>query len=620
MAEHATATAAAASPSASSGRLIPFKYSNRVVLNTILESGDGGFGFVGRRVVIGGWVKSSKEIMKETLPSKVDDRSAAASPGDVSCTEILQSRIPFIRSIIKILGGGNYSVREKFESAPKTPPSVAFLQVSDGSCASSLQVVVDSSIAPPSRLLPTGTCIVAEGELKQPSVEGKHAIELLAVKVLHIGTVDHDKYPLSKKRLPLNLLRESPHFRPRTTTVASVMRIRSALGFAVQTFSHNNGFVCVQVPIITVTDCEGFSEKFRLANFSDKVEKKEEQKVIDDTDGVSLETVQAAIEEKSNIVENLKRSESNREALLAATQDLRKTNELAKNLEAKEKSKSKNLLKDDKKASEEFFSHETYLTVSGRLHLESYACSLGNVYSFGPRFRAHRTESAKQVAEMWMFELEMAFSQLEDAMRCAEDLFKFLCKWVLENCSADMKFVLRRIDKTSIDRLESVISTSTEQISYTEALNVLRKAADKRGDSKLEWGTALTTEHLSYLVDEIYKRPVIVYNYPKQVKPFYVRVNDDGKTVAAFDLVVPKVGTLISGSQNEERLNMISSRIKELGLAEQQYEWYLDLRRQGTVKHAGFSFGFDLMVLFATGLIDVRDIIPFPITRGKLSN
>ncbi|XP_062081018.1 asparagine--tRNA ligase, cytoplasmic 2 [Humulus lupulus] len=632
--ESVSASASAASPAAAMVA-IPFKYSTRVVLKTILDSGDGrgGLGFIGQRVIIGGWVKSSKEVRKELVavaePPPVYQHAASPTPtptGDVSCSEILQSRIPFIRSIIKILGGGNYSVRDKFElpAAPRpAPPSISFLQVNDGSCVSSLLVVVDSSIAPPSQILHTGTCIVAEGEIKKSSAEGKHVIELRVERVLHIGRVEYDKYPLSKKQLPLHQLRECPHFRPRTTTVATVMRIRSALSFAAHTFSQNHGFLCVQVPTITITDSEGFSEKFQVTTgVFEKVSKKAESKMIDDTENISLEVVKAAVKEKSKIVEELKRTDSNREALIAATKDLQKTSELAAQLEAKEKSKPKSSPKaDHHTASENFFSSQTHLTVSGRLHLESYASSLGNVYAFGPRFRAIKTESPKQVAEMWTVEMEMAFSQLEDAMNCAEDFFKFLCKSLLDKCSEDMKFVLKRMDKNCIERLHLIILNSAQRISYTEALEALKKhVADKKVERKLEWGVALTTEHLSYLADEMYKRPVIIYDYPKQVKPFYVRQNDDGRTVAAFDLVLPKVGILVSGSQNEERFNVLSTRIKELGLAAEQYEWYLDLRRNGTVKHAGFSFGFDLMVLFATGLADARDVIPFPRSYGKINN
>ncbi|KAI5315398.1 hypothetical protein L3X38_044574 [Prunus dulcis] len=609
-----------------STQLTTFKYSNRVLLKTILERRDGGLELAGERVVVGGWVKSSKEVRKEPVPLIVGDhRPEEPEPrSDVSCAEILQSRIPFLRAIVKILGGsgGHYPLGEKLEAAvhKPPPPSTVFLKVSDGSCVATLQVVVESSLAPPSQLLHTGTCIIVEGLLQQSLVHGTNVIELRVDKVHHIGTVDYSKYSLAKKRVPLDKLRDFCHIRARTTTVASVMRIRNALDFAAHTFCQNHGFLSVQVPILTTTDCKGFSEKFQVTSLFGKAGEKEEpyHKAIAELEGVSLDVIKAAVKEKSNLVEELKRTDSNKEALAAAVQDLRKANELASQLEAREKTKPKTSQKvDNVKSSEDFFSSPTYLTCSGRMHLESYACALGNVYSFGPRFQADKEESPKHVAEMWMFEVELAFSQLEDAINCADDFLKFLCKWVLENCPEDMKFVSQRIDKTRADRLHSVISSSFERISYTEALDAIKKVTEKKIDTKIEWGAALTEADLSYLADEIYKKPVIIYNYPKEAKPFYVRLNDDGKTVAAFDIVVPKAGKLISGSQNEERITILTTRVKELGLAREQYEWYLDLRRHGTVKHSGFSLEFDLMVLFTTGLTDVRDVIPFPRSYGK---
>ncbi|XP_034916039.1 asparagine--tRNA ligase, cytoplasmic 2 [Populus alba] len=595
------------------------KYSNRVVLKTILEPSDKWREFLDERVVVGGWVKTSKELNQPAVPEPQQQTTEApnVSPGhkDVRCVEIFQSRIPIFRSIAKIFGGGGSShpVREKPEPAIPEPPqsSVAYLLVSDGSSVASLQVVVDSSVAPLSELLPTGTCILVEGVLQEPSTQAKHSIELKVEQILHIGKVEQDRYPLSKRRLPLEALRDCSHFRPRTTTVASVTRISSSLSFATQTFFHDKGFLYVQVPIITTTDGEGFSEKFQVTTVLGKDGKQ------NDTGGVSLEVVKAAVIQKSNLVEELKRSESNREALASAIQDLHKTNQLASQLEAKEKLKSGPSMKVDKPSFYgEFFSQQTYLTVSGLLHLESYACALGNVFSFGPRFRADRKESAKRISEMWMVEVQMAFSQLEDAMNCADEYFKFLCKWILNNCSEDMEFVSKRIDKSSSYRLESMISSSIEKISYMEAL---KKVAVKFKINE-EWGIALTPEHLSYLAEDVYRKPVIIYNYPKELKPFYVRLNDDGKTAAAFDMVVPKVGTIITGSQSEERIDMLNKTIEELHLPREQYEWYLDLRRHGTVEHSGFSLGFDLMVMFTTGLPDVRDVIPFPRSRGKANN
>ncbi|XVE78163.1 hypothetical protein DITRI_Ditri13aG0122000 [Diplodiscus trichospermus] len=617
-------------PKVTSSTLTPLVYSNRVMLKTILESRDGEMGLVGKTVVVGGWVKSSKEVKKEPAPSPpaaADPVPASPGPKESCCVEMLQSRIPFFRTIIRVLGGSASSpaVRQKLESLiPKPPPpSTFFLQINDGSCVSNLQVVIDSARVPVSagQILPTGTSILAQGVLEEPSAHGKQIIELKVEKLLHVGTVEQDKYVLSRKKLPLNSLRDYSHIRPRTTTVATVARIRSAIDFATHTFLQNHGFLHVQVPIITTTDSEGFSEKFQVTTLLGKPSKKEEQVGVSAAEGVSLETVKAAIKEKSSLVEQLKRSDSNREALVAALQDLRKTNELAQQIEAREKSKPVTAVKPDLvNFNEDFFGRPSYLTVSGRLHLESYACSLGNVYSFGPRFRADKTVSAKHVAEMWTVEAEMAFSQLEDAMKCAEDYFKFLCRWILDNCSEDMKFFSKRIDKSVTHCLEYIISCSYEKISYREAVEILRKVTDKAFETQLQWGVPLTAEHLSYLADEHYRKPITIYDYPKAVKPFYVRLNDDGKTVAAFEMVVPKIGKVITGSQSEERFDMLNTRIKEFDLSRDQYEWYLDLRRHGTVKHSGFSLGFDLMVLLTTGLTDVRDVIPFPRSHGKANN
>ncbi|XP_028777332.1 asparagine--tRNA ligase, cytoplasmic 2-like [Neltuma alba] len=613
------------SPAADATTLTPFKYSNRVLLKTLLERADQRPELIGQRVVIGGWVKSSQEVKKSSpITSSLhgDKKADESKTKDVTCVEIIQSKIPLIRSILEAFGGsGGCKKNESVTPKPTPPqPSTVYLMVTDGSSVASLQVVVDSSLAPPSKLRPTGTCILVEGFLKKPSAKGKRVIELEADRILHIGTVDPDKYPLSKKRLPLDMLRGFSHFRPRTTTVASVMRIRSAVSFATHSFFEHHAFFDVQVPIITTSNYEGFGKMFSVISLEQKADK-EKLNTIDEIEGINLETVKAAVREKSNLVENLKRSDSNREALVAAVQDLNKTNELASQLEARGKMKSASSFKADKiDSSEEFFSCQTYLTASGGLHLETYACALGNVYSFGPRFQADKTDSSKQAAEMWMVEAEMAFAQLEDSMRCAMDLLKYLCKWVCENCSEDMNFVAKRIDNACVSRLQQTVSGPSEIVSYRDVIDILRKVTDKNFETNIQWGVSLTTEHLSYLADNVFKKPVMIYNYPKEAKPFFLRVNDDMRTVAAFDLVVPKVGVIVSGSQNEERLDMIISRIKELGLPREKYEWYLDLRRHGTVKHSGFTLRFDLLILFITGLTNVRDVIPFPRSHGKIMN
>ncbi|KAM0005968.1 putative asparagine--tRNA ligase [Helianthus debilis subsp. tardiflorus] len=604
------------------------KYSKRVLLKTVLDRADGGVGLVDQRVVVGGWVKSSREMRKDPLPATQPpaggDTKPATGGKDVRCVEVFQSRIPFLRTIIKVFGGNTAHShnKEKLESVGPKPahPAISILQISDGSSTISLQVMADSSIAPPSQLMPTGTCILAEGVLQKPSLQGKHAIELKAERLLHIGIVDQESYPLSKKGLPLARLRDCAHFRPRTTTVASVMKVRNGLNQASHTFFQNHGFIHVEVPIITATNTEGFSDVFQVSTskHSTKEPKKEPPVSMDDTENISLETIKRSIVEKAKKVEELKRSDSNKEALDVAVQDLHKTNLLAAELEARLKSKSKQ--KSKSKPDDGFFSNQAFLTSSGSLHLESCASALGNVYAFGPRFQADKSESKKHLAEKWMVETEMAFSELEDAMNCAEDFLKFVSNWISENCYENLYFLSKRVDRTIIDRLNSLASTIFEKITYTTAVEVLSKVTDRTFETKIQWGVALTEGHESYLVDEFYKKPIIIYDHPKELKPFNVRLNDDGKTVAAFDVIIPKVGALIRGSQKEERLSHLTKRINELGLRKDQYEWYLDLRKQGTVKHSGFNVMFDVMVLFSTGLNDVRDAVPFPRHHGRVHN
>ncbi|KAI3776782.1 hypothetical protein L1987_46572 [Smallanthus sonchifolius] len=464
--------------------------------------------------------------MRKDPPSKVDV--------DVNCVEVFHSKIPFLRTFIKAFGGNTTHAKEKLESIVQPPPlSVSFLKIRDGSSFTSLQIMVDSSIAPASQLMPTGTCILAEGVLQKSSIQGKHAIELKGEKLLYIGM--------------------------------------------------NHGFVHVDVPIITATNTEGFSENFQVSTstFSTKEPKIEEPVSVDDTEIVSLETIKLLIDEKSKKVEELKRSDSNK-ALAAAEQDFHKINLLAAELEARSKSKPET---EGQNIENLFFSNQAFLTTSGSLHLESFASALGNVYAFGPRFQADKSESTKYLAEKWMIETEIAFSELEDAMKCAEDFVKFVSNWVSENCHEELYFLSKRGDKTIIDRLNSMALAPFEKITYATAVEVLNKVTDKTFETKIQSGVALTEEHECYLVDKFYKKPVIIFDYPKELKSFNVRLNDDGKTVAAFDVIVPKVGALVRGSQKEERLNHLSKRIKELGLKKDQYEWYLDLCKQETVKH-----------------------------------
>ncbi|KAF3605258.1 hypothetical protein DY000_02051217 [Brassica cretica] len=622
-----------------SPNLVPLsKYSNRVELKTLLERSDGGAGFAEKRVVVGGWVKSSRAVKKESLPPPPpavfvpppsSSGSQASPTPSVSCTEIINSKMNIFRKLFDVLSGGGktYPIFEKHDlagqKATSPPEYIIHFQINDGSSVSTLQVIVDSvlSSVPATQLMSLGTCIVAEGVLRQPlAASAKHVIELEAEKLLHVGTVDPDKYPLSKKQLPLHMLRDHSHFRPRTTTVGSVTRVHSALTLASHTFLQNNGFQYVQVPVITTT---GAGEMFRVTTLLGEDDDKEEKKHVNEKDGVSIDTVKAAVKEKTRLIDQLKRTDSNREAVVAAVHDLKKTSDLASQLEMKQRPKaSATMIKPEKvDFSKDFFGCEAYLTVSGRLHLESYASALGKVYTFGPRFIADKTDSTRHLAEMWNVETEIAFSELDDAMDCAAEFFKFLCKYLLENRHEDMKFISKRVDKTITIRLEATASSSILRFSYSEAISVLQKATTRTFETKPEWGVALTDEHLSYLTDEIYKGCVIIHSYPKEVKPFYTRLNDDKKTVAAFDLVVPKVGVVITGSQNEERFEILDARIREDGLTtREKYEWYLDLRRHGTVKHSGISLRMEHMLLFATGLPDIKDTVPFPRSWGKANN
>ncbi|CAN8253024.1 unnamed protein product [Cochlearia groenlandica] len=268
---------------------------------------------------------------------------------------------------------------------------------------------------------------------------------------------------------------------------------------------------------------------------------------------------------------------------------------------------------------QDFFGRQAFLTVSGQLQVETYACALSNVYTFGPTFRAENSHTSRHLAEFWMVEPEIAFADLEDDMNCAEAYVRYMCKWLLEKCYDDMELMAKNFDKGCIDRLKLVASTPFGRITYTEAIALLEKAVSegKKFENEVGWGVDLASEHERYLTEVVYKKPLIVYNYPKGIKAFYMRLNDDEKTVAAMDVLVPKVGELIGGSQREERYDVIKARIEEMGLPIEPYEWYIDLRRYGTVKHCGFGLGFERMILFATGIDNIRDVIPFPRYPGK---
>lgn len=540
------------------------EFSDRVPIQSIILRPDGGSGFAGQQVRVGGWVKTGRKADKDAF---------------------------------------------------------AFLELNDGSCAGNLQVIVEADKGDLGQLVQTGTCVVVDGVLKLPPAGAKQKVELRVEKVIHLGPVDPAKYPLPKTRLTLECLRDFVHLRSRTNTISAVARIRNALAYATHTFFQKHGFLYVHTPIITTSDCEGAGEMFQVTTLISEGEKLEKELIENPPPSeADIEAAKLIIKEKGDAVSELKSAKASKEQIGAAVAELKRAKENILKLEERSKLQPGIPKKDGKiDYTRDFFARQAFLTVSGQLQVESYACALSSVYTFGPTFRAENSHTSRHLAEFWMVEPELAFAELKDDMNCAEAYVKFLCQWLLDNCLDDMEFICRQFDKTCIDRLRMVASTPFVRITYTEAVELLIDAVKngKKFDNHVEWGIDLASEHERFLTEVKFQKPVIVYNYPKGIKAFYMRLNDDSKTVAAMDVLVPKVGELIGGSQREERYDVIHSRIAEMGLPIEPYEWYLDLRRFGTVKHAGFGLGFERMLLFATGIDNIRDVIPFPRYPGR---
>ncbi|KAL2534283.1 Asparagine--tRNA ligase [Abeliophyllum distichum] len=475
------------------------------------------------------------------------------------------------------------------------------------------KVIVDAGVYKLSDLVPTGTCVHVEGELKVPPEGTKQKIELRVQKVIDVGPVDAVKYPLPKTKLTLEFLRDVVHLRPRTNTISAIARIRNALAYATHTFFQKHGFLYVHTPIITTSDCEG----------AEKLEK--ELKENPPPSAADIKAAELVVKEKGEAVAQLKSAKASKAEISSSVAELTKAKENLLKLEERFKlgerwRLSAGFPKKDGKIdySEDFFARQAFLTVSGQLQVETYACALSSVYTFGPTFRAEHSHTSRHLAEFWMVEPEIAFADIKDDMNCAEAYVKFLCQWLLDHCYDDMEFIAKFIDKTALDRLKMVASSNFYRITYTEAVSILEEASkEKKFENAVEWGIDLASEHERFLTEEKFKAPVIVYNYPKAIKSFYMKVNEDNKTVAAMDVLVPKVGELIGGSQREENYEVLRARILEMGLSLEPYEWYLDLRRYGTVKHSGFGLGFERMILFATGMENIRDVIPFPRYPGR---
>ncbi len=423
----------------------------------------------------------------------------------------------------------------------------SFLEVNDGSILKNVQVLAEASLPNyESEVLKIGigSSVEIVGTIVESPGQGQ-TTEVKAESVKVLGFADPASYPLQKKGTSMEFLRTIAHLRPRTNTFGAVARVRNEICRSIHNFFQSRGFVYIHSPIISVSDCEGAGQMFRVTTLD---------------------------------LNELPRKEGN-----------------------------------EVDFEQDFFGKPTNLTVSGQLEAEVFATALTNVYTFGPTFRAENSNTSRHLSEFWMIEPEMAFCDLEGNMEVAESFLKTIFADVLTNCAGDMQFFNERIDKTVIETLQGIVNSEFGRISYTEAVEILKKCGETF-EFPVEWGVDLQSEHERYLTEKKFKKPIIVYDYPKDIKAFYMRSNDDDKTVRAMDVLVPKVGEIIGGSQREERLDVLEARMSASGLDPKEYWWYLDLRRFGTVPHAGFGLGLERTVQFATGMANIRDVIPFPRT------
>ncbi|KAG0544943.1 hypothetical protein BDA96_02G319700 [Sorghum bicolor] len=437
--------------------------------------------------------------------------------------------------------------------------TVTFVEVNDGSCLSNMQCVLTPDTEGYDQIdsVTTGASVLVEGVVAS-SQGGKQKVELKVSKITVIGKSDPTSFPIQKKRASREFLRTVAHLRPRTNTFGAVARVRNALAYATHKFFQDNGFVWVSSPIITASDCEGAGEQFYVTTL-----------LSNSAEGGSL----------------LKDIPATKDGRVDWSQD--------------------------------FFCKPAFLTVSGQLNGETYASALSDIYTFGPTFRAENSNTARHLAEFWMIEPELAFADLNDDMACATAYLQYVVKYILENCKEDMDFFNTWVEKGIIDRLNDVVEKNFIHLSYTDAVELLL-GSKKEFEFPVKWGLDLQSEHERYITEvALGGRPVIIRDYPKEIKAFYMRENNDGKTVAAMDLLVPRVGELIGGSQREERLDYLEARLDEQNLNKESYWWYLDLRRYGSVPHAGFGLGFERLVQFATGIDNIRDAIPFPRVPGS---
>ena len=467
-------------------------------------------------------------------------------------------------NVADLLQSDKFSQEVHIKGWVRTFRANRFIALNDGSTIHNIQCVVDFSTTDETLLkrITTGASVAIKGILAESQGKGQ-AVEIQVTSIEVLGDSNPEEYPIQPKKHSFEFLRENAHLRVRTNTFSAVMRVRSMLSFAVHKYFTENGFYNFHAPIITGSDAEGAGEMFRVTTMNPETPSKNEDGTID--------------------------------------------------------------------YSQDFFGKETNLTVSGQLEAETYAMALGKVYTFGPTFRAENSNTTRHLAEFWMIEPEVAFMDLNGNMELAEDFIKSVVGYALENCKDDLAFLdqrftqeektkptIERSEMTLFEKLNFVVENDFKRVSYTEAIDILRNSKpNKKKKFKFpinEWGADLQSEHERFLVEKHFKCPVILFDYPANIKAFYMRLNEDGKTVRAMDVLFPGIGEIAGGSQREERLDVLKEKIKALDIDEKELWWYLDLRKFGTAEHSGFGLGFERLVQFTTGINNIRDVIPFPRT------
>ena len=467
-------------------------------------------------------------------------------------------------TVAELLSSNNFLQEITIKGWVRTFRANRFIALNDGSTLNNIQCVVDFENTDETTLkrITTGAAISVKGILIESQGKGQ-TIEIQVNKIEILGDSNPEEYPIQPKKHSFEFLRENAHLRIRTNTFSAVMRVRSMLSFAIHKYFVDNGFYHFHAPIITGTDAEGAGEMFQVSTLDNNKLPKNEDGNVDYT--------------------------------------------------------------------KDFFGKQTNLTVSGQLEAETYAMALGKVYTFGPTFRAENSNTTRHLAEFWMIEPEVAFNNLDDNMDLAEDFIKSVISYILKNCKEDLDFLNDRLlqeEKTKptnerselslLEKLNFVVENNFKRVTYTEAIDILRNCKPNKNKKFQyiinEWGSDLQSEHERYLVEKHFKCPVILFDYPANIKAFYMRLNDDGKTVRAMDVLFPGIGEIVGGSQREERLDVLQQKMKGLNIDEEELWWYVDTRKFGTAVHSGFGLGFERLVQYATGMGNIRDVIPYPRT------